>query len=53
MARVGMEQGPRNQDFEMDQHIAKEQGQALQRRQLEQQIAENAARKEVLNVAYC
>ena len=47
MARVGAEQGPKNQGFEQEQLDSKAQGQAVQRRLLEQQISENASRKEV------
>ena len=45
---MGQEQGTKTQGRDLDLHSAKNQSQALQRQLLEQQIAENAVRKEVL-----
>ena len=45
--RMGQDPSVKNQVRELDQQSAKNQSQALQRQLLEQQIAENAARKEV------
>lgn len=46
--KMGPQLNNNNQSFETEQHHAKNQSQALQRQVLEQQIAENAARKEVI-----
>ena len=44
---MGQEQGAKTQGRDLDLHSVKNQSQALQRQLLEQQIAENAVRKEV------
>jgi hypothetical protein len=48
MARDKMGKEQKIQGRDLDLHSAKNQSQALQRQLLEQQIAENAVRKEVL-----